>query len=511
MFSVALVFWGLGTQDLLTARVVSVLVGVLTLVGVYVYGRRRFSPAAGLLAAAGLAASPFWLSFARVAFTETDVYLACTVIWLLIAVDQLHSAPAVGRAAIVGVLLGLSLAAKATAFSLLPVVWYALRSGPHNPLENGKKPISTWMMIAVGCVIGVWITASLYMRTAVSPAASYRLLLVGWLAVLGWAVIDRQRPASRLGLAIFLTPLALFTFFVLPPEHFANPGILQALFTRAEHEMQWNLAFSAEAAGLHLLSIVFKSSPILGAALLIGPLAAGLQAKKRPELRVPLLAAGGYFGGLLLLPLAQTFYTIPILPVITLLAADQFLRLAQSVRKLARGAALAAALLAGMLLAADLVQCYPDYNLNGYQWLGARALAGRASVGYRSVVQTPSDGVEQAFLWLNENAKPGQVVRTYLLPWHIVQATAPNPSYTIVNGFSKEIMPNPDYVVVEINTMIRQSWWTDATQGELFTAPYDPIWLAQNYSLAYAVDRRFGIQMASVWEKNQAPSSPKIE
>jgi hypothetical protein len=121
-------------------------------------------------------------------------------------------------------------------------------------------------------------------------------------------------------------------------------------------------------------------------------------------------------------------------------------------------------------------------------------------VGYRSIIQTPSDGVEQVITWLNGHAQPGDRVRSYLLETHIIQAVAPHPAYQIENGFANP-KPNPDYVVVEINTQVRQSWWTDTSSGNVFRPPYDPEWLEENYQRMFTVRRAFGIEMASVWKK----------
>src|SRR5688572_7063504 len=69
MFTVAVVFHLLGTSSLLLARITTVLVGALTILGIFLYGKDRFTPATGLLAAGLLAINPFFLSFARLAFT----------------------------------------------------------------------------------------------------------------------------------------------------------------------------------------------------------------------------------------------------------------------------------------------------------------------------------------------------------------------------------------------------------------------------------------------------------
>jgi hypothetical protein len=156
-----------------------------------------------------------------------------------------------------------------------------------------------------------------------------------------------------------------------------------------------------------------------------------------------------------------------------------------------------------IMLVVDLVLCYPDYNLNGYQWLGNRILAGRPSIGYRSVVQTPSDGVEQVVDWLNGHARKGEIVRAYLLPWHIVQAEAPNPAYKLENGLQGKVTAEPDYVVVEINAQVRQSWWIRTSPDDVFRPLYDPAWLEDNYQKVFTVRRAFGIEMTSVYRKKE--------
>jgi len=442
MAVVALVYTLLHTSDLITARLVSCLVGGLTLIAVYVYCRQRYDHARGLLAAGLLATSPFFLSFARVAFTETDIYLACTLAWLLVCVTRFEDHPTLSRAAWVGVMLGLSLSAKFTALAIFPVVWYAVAQSK------------------------------------------------------SWSLGRRQCTTSLLYIVAFISGLAWLVFFVTPPEHLINPGILDSIAARFHHEMTFNPRFIIESVALHIFSIVFKSSPLIGVGLLLSPVIAVLGWRRR-VIRFPALLVLCYFGGLLSLPLAQTFYTIPVLPILAVFTADQYLKLL-SRRRLA---AIGLATLALALLAVDLYRCYPDYNLNGYQWLGSRQIAGRASIGYRSVVQTPSDGVEQSIAWLNDHARFNERVLAYLLPWHIVQAVAPHPVYRLDNGFQGTLFSNPDYVVVEINAQIPQSWWTNASAGIVFRDPYDSDWLNANYIKVFSVPRAFGIEMASVWRK----------
>lgn len=504
MFTVGLAYTLFGTTNLVVARAMSALAGALTLLGVFLYARKRFGDGAALLACALLATSPFFLSFARVAYTETDIYLACALIWLLIGLDRFAEQPNVGRAALVGVLLGLTLSAKFTALAFFPVAWYALYR-LHQPQPARQSSPSTKAMVAWTVWLAVLIVAGWYaanytppeQRTPAFRLGLYLVALAGWLAPLLWAARSRSNTAAIPALGGFITALSLLTFFILPPEHLTNPGILRALLWRVDHEMALNPAFIYEAGALHLLSIFFKSSPIIGAGLLAGTVAAFWQ-WRRPEVRPMLIAILLYFGGLIILPIAQTFYVIPLLPLLAILAADRFISLMRHRRR----PALALAVLAALGLSIDLALCYPDYNLNGYQYLGIRPLALRSSIGYRSVAQTTSDGVQQAVEWLNQNAGANDRVLAYLNEWHIVEAGTIGADYTIRPGFDAPLFPPPDYIVLHINAIVRQGWGNDNPTGELVLYPIDKTWLTQNYQQVFSVPRRFGIEMASVWQRN---------
>jgi len=62
-------------------------------------------------------------------------------------------------------------------------------------------------------------------------------------------------------------------------------------------------------------------------------------------------------------------------------------------------------------------------------------------------------------------------------------------------------LADPDYVVVEINAQVRQSWWIRSSPEEVFHPPYDSAWLESNYTKVFSVRRAFGIEMASVFRK----------
>ena len=249
----------------------------------------------------------------------------------------------------------------------------------------------------------------------------------------------------------------------------------------------------------------FKSSPLIGVGLLVSLVVTALQWKTKHKAKFLLLVVGFYFLGLVLLPLAQTFYMMPVLTVLAILGADQLLTLLSRHKTLV----VSISVLAVIGLSVDLALCYPDFNLNGYQWLGARYVGGRSTIGYRSVVQTTSDGVQQVAQWLNENAQPGDRVVAYIYPWHIFEAICPDPSFRIIRGEWDSVYTMPDYVIVHINQKIRQRWAiyftgeeNNAPAESVFWEPYDVGWLHTHYSKIATVPRAFGIEMASIWEKN---------
>jgi len=513
MALVALVYALLNTSDLITGRLVSVGVGLLTLAGLYIYCLRPLSRGAGLLACSLLATSPFFLSFARVAFTESDIYLACVFAWLLVCMDRLREQAVLGWAVLVGIILGIALSAKATALAVIPVIWLAVfqvRAAPTQRVpfqEKAKDVLAVVVLTLLLAVSSVILAASgLYQTHSRLRLLLFLVVLAGWLLVLAWAVWNRHRAITPLALCALLTSLALLTFLVLPPEHLTNPAILRALLNRFGNEVRYNPGFMLEAGALHILSIIFKSGPVIGVGMLVG-WAYAISRWRRQETCFPALLSLCYFAGLVLLPLAQTFYTVPLLPILATLMADLYLRIFARWR----AAAIGLAVLVVVLLGVDLNLCYPDYNLNGYQWLGLHQLAGRSSVGYRSVVQTPSDGVEQAITWLNANARPGDRVSAYVLEWHIVQAIAPNPVYQIENSLIRRSFLKPDFVVVHINYEIPQSWWGANLSGDVFRPPYDPAWLNTNYEKVFSVSRAFSIEMASVWRKKMKDTFTPIE
>lgn len=511
MFLVGLVYRLFGVSDLVTARGVSVVMGGFTLLGVYIYGQTHFRRGAGLLAAVLLAVSPFFLSFARVAFTESDVYLACALIWLLVAVTRLQEKPTVGHAAIAGLALAFSISSKATSVVIIPAIWIALYASQVAARRDetavptpGSHPVTTasllfwtgWavFVLCVGVYSGIRWSISTY--PTMIRLLHYGPVFLGWLILFIWVFRFRNHSASRIPLAFLLTGIGLLTFLIFPPEHLTNSGIIPSLFLRAGNEMSFSASFVAEIVALHSLSIIFKSTPLIGIGLLLGLFLSILQWRRVGLL--PLLILLSYTAGLMILPLTQTFYSIPLLPILSLLTAYQFTELWVHRRRIAYVLGFLTTVLWGL----EIAQCYPDYQLNGYQWVGQRVLAGRSSIGYRSVVVTSADGVQQAIEWLNANAEPGQVAQLYVGPWHIVRYVAPDPAYKMTNGFEDSLRSQPDYVVVHINELLLEANDRDDTpQGGVISYPFDRVLLTREYEKAFAVSRAFGIEMASVWKR----------
>jgi 4-amino-4-deoxy-L-arabinose transferase-like glycosyltransferase len=506
MFAVALIYALTGTDNLLIARFVSAVVGALTIVGVYVFCAREYDEKRGLLAAGILALSPFYLSFARTAFTETDVYVACAVAWLLVAVSNLRVKRTVGAAAIAALPLGLAVSAKFTAIFLFPaVVLYAI---------TWPERESTLEHVRVRDLFGIGVPAAIMFALAwfgwneinfaiaqendgLVAATHYLIAAVLWGAVFLWVVRRYSHTAPPRPLVVLVILVALTVFVMIPPAHLTNPDIVASLRDRFGREMGWNPGFMLEAIALHLSSVIFKSSPLVGLGLLAGLVASLLAWRRRPQVRFPSLVVIFYFLGLALLPIAQTFYMMPLLPILAVFAADQWFNLLSRKRR----AALFVGVAAAALLVADLILCYPDYNLNGYQWLGARYLAGRATIGYRSVVQTTSDGVQQAVVWVCENARRRERVVLYVHPWHIVWAACPDPEFRFVDGMWESVFSKPEFVVTHINHQIRQRWAGQSRGGGVFWQPYDVAWVETNYDKVFLVQRAFGLEMASVWQR----------
>jgi hypothetical protein len=511
MFIVALVFRLFGVSNLLLARYTTVLVGGLTLWGIFVYGKEQFTPTTGLLAAGILAINPFFLTFARMAFTESDVYVACALVWLLVALRRLEREPTLGWGLLSAILLSFAISSKAVALVLVPVVCVSFilnqiyppifkDQSRGNDLHNISAR-STWLLgfwTLLFALVGVLVSGRLNAEShsGILHLLNYGFICLGWFIALVWAIRNREAVTQPIALATFLAGFCLLTFLIIPPEHLTNSGIIKGVISRVDEEMTFSMGFMLELAALHTFILFLKSTPVLGFGLLAG-FVVSLTQWRRPELTTSLMIVAAYLAILLILPLGQTFYTIPLLPILSLLAADQLLRLWSKHRHIS----LALVTLGLIWWAVEMSGSYPDYHLNGYQWLGARPFLGRSSLGYRSIVYTPLDGVQQAMGWLNTHAKAGQIALLYAGPPYIIDTLAPDPAYAIIYGPKSNLDSKPDYVVVHMDSIIRQGEGSDTPQENIFEYPFDYGILQREYEKVFSVWRAFNLEMASVWKR----------
>ncbi len=493
------------------SRFVSCLFGVLTLLGVFVYGVRELNAAKGALACLLLATSPYFLAFSKVAMTEGDVFVTCFVVWSLVGLAGIRRSPRLGWAALTGVFVGLAWSSKISALALLPaaaVLLYGARARRQTTVPRPVR-VSYALLAAGGLAValgwayaGAQSVADLPAAYAAKPLAAaivhYALVCLAWGTALGVAYRHRRCEIGARAQLTLVCGFALTTFFAVPPVHTTNPAVVTALWTAfSDSNSSFSWAFVAEAAAFHFLVILLKPSLPIGLALWVSVAVAVGQWRRRPELRPLVVVLGFYFLFLIFkMPWAQTYYMLPLFPILTLLLADLCIefwpryRLATSV----------AGIFAGAALAVDLARTYPDFHLNGYQWVGERYLAGRSTIGYRSIVQTPSDGVEQVWCWVLEHVPPGERLVFYLLSTHIVYRFLEQAPFVSRYGFRDDVsIDEANYVVTTINSDIKHGWGVENPRGTIYRPQYDAEKLKREFRKVYSVKRAFGIEVATVW------------
>jgi len=511
----AVLFAVLGGPDLLAARAISALLGALTLIAVYLFGRRELDARKGILACALLATSPYFLGYARTAFSEGDIFVTCAFAWLLVCLARLRHARTLGWATATGVVLGAALASKISAVAALPVVfltvWIPARDESLVTEDADLRGWrgATWLACALwGTVLAGWVIGK---RLGDPPAlaflAGHALAVVAlWVALLATSVANGALRLGRGKLAAHTLAVGVLTFFVLPPMHTTNPDVVKQLFGAfLFSNLSSPAAFAFEAAVLHASVIAIKPGLVIGVAAWVSAITATLRVRARPALRLPLLLLGAYVLFLLRLPWAQTFYMMPALPVLMILLADQIVELFDRRRSLA----VALAAIMAVSLGADLVRCYPDFHLNGYQWIGARPWGGRPSIGSRSVVPIPTDGAEQALRFVATHAAPGDLVATFVRPEHIRDAVLSNPRFLVVDGLADaQILNRADWVVTTLGSEIRNGYGAD-DPDDVFALPYDDDLLRRRFTKVFGVERAFGLEVAAVWRSNESRAEPR--
>jgi 4-amino-4-deoxy-L-arabinose transferase-like glycosyltransferase len=514
MFSVAALQLVGAPLNLRTARVASVLVGALTLIGVFVFARIELDDRRGLLAALLLAVNPYFLAFAPLAFTEGDVFITCSATWALATFAWLWQRPVRVRALAAGIALGLALSSKFSALSLIPALTMAtwLRDDRRKRGSELLRDARPW--IGVGLILCAWIgfqaiaTGSVLpdLRTWIPepPRASLTRLALIFALLLAMASWSLRRPfASMSTAATLIQPviLAVATFFIIPPSHTTNGAIFSSLWRETlEAGGGFDIGLAVEIGLLHLSVLWIKPSLGIGTALIVGAGVALMRWRERPELRAPLLVIACYGGFLLSLPWGQVRHAMPLLPPLVLLASDALVGLLK--RRLRLGVTAAATM--ATLCAVDIMLCYPDLNLNGHQWLGTRYWGGRSTLGYRSIGHVGNDGIEQCTRWVAEHATAGESIATYSIARHIVDRTRPEGSDLrwIDGTLDRDALMDADWVITHLNDDIDAGYGLDDSSGEVFAYPlYDRRALMSNFEKVYTIERRFGIEVASVWRR----------
>ncbi len=508
-------------NPLFWSRAISVVLGVLTMAAIYVFCAKHFNRVVGVGACFVLATSPYYLAFSKIAMTEGDIYITCTTAWLLLCVVALRETASVKWVAATGVCLGLALASKASASALVLATVVSLllpnTEGRRDKLSDYVATLRLFHYLILMAATSVVVVAGwLYMGPgtieeiplAYGQLSDRRILvhylaaLLPWLTVLWIAFRDRDRIMNKWMQVTVVPGIAVTTFLLIPPVHTTNPAILAALvqqFIDSNSSFSWSFAW--EAFVFHTLVVFFKPSIIVGALVWISFITALWQSRYRPELRVPLLICVSYFSFVVLkMTWIQTYYMMTMFPIIALVIADQLYVLWQRYRV----TALVAIMGATVSVVVDIMRTHPDYHLNGYQWLGARYLAGRSTIGYRGIVHTPSDGVRQMLCWSVENIQVSERVVYYLVEEHILRPFMAEYPILMRNGTRKSVtIDEANYVLVHINATLDEGRETENPSGSVFRHNFDIDKLHRDFRKVYSLKRAFDIEVATIWYRKR--------
>lgn len=119
------------SDPLFAARLLSVLAGLATLIGVYLLGKKLFSKKVAILASIFVIAQPFLLFYDRLAIT--DSMLTAFGVWSFYTAYLLFQEPTIGKGMLLGTLWGGAMLTKPTG------AYYALLTPPFILLYKTKK------------------------------------------------------------------------------------------------------------------------------------------------------------------------------------------------------------------------------------------------------------------------------------------------------------------------------------------------------------------------------------
>jgi hypothetical protein len=234
MYVNAVAFAISGSDSLRTARIVSLIVGALAVVGTGLLGRRLFDAAVGAIAAVLIALSPYFLSFTRIAMTEGDVFFACAVVWTLWAFHRYLLKPTPTTWLVAAILLGLTLGAKTFAlwlFAALPILAIFER-GPSTDLAGTRPELRRLSIALIACAAAVPIVVVIAQFSSLAATIGWGVLVSIWLIAIACALMCRSLSRSRAVRLAGMFALAVTTWAALMPAHLVQAEIARCLGRR---------------------------------------------------------------------------------------------------------------------------------------------------------------------------------------------------------------------------------------------------------------------------------------
>ncbi|MBI3302332.1 MAG: glycosyltransferase family 39 protein [Deltaproteobacteria bacterium] len=428
MYVTAAVYACVG-ESLSVARLVSIVVGALTVVMTFVAGWRWFSRATGLLAAGLLTISPYFIGFSRTAMTEGDAFCPLTVLLVLLAFEAYLRRRDSQSLLILATTLGVALATKFYAVFFVPALIGCdlLQSGKEQGGKGDRcsrthRSLIAWIMaaaalefMAIGAAQGQRVNLSI----AIWAAGVLIALLAARLLILHQAV---RWPATVGWLAIL--PVAATVCLAAFPEHVIQPAVARALLWRLFH---WDntqpLSLFVDHARLYSGIVLLKLGVPLGLLSVAALVWACLRAIRDLVMRRVVAAFAVYTILLTTLPLRQTFYLMSVYPLLVLMLAGFIVQVTHALRDrvVVRRLWITIVATSHLWLIWGDVHVYPDFGLYGYETIGDRWL-GDESRGYRNVIQMTNDGTEDALRWLVDHVPTGARVVSYLGDDHVIDA-----------------------------------------------------------------------------------------
>lgn len=153
-------------------------------------------------------------------------------------------------------------------------------------------------------------------------------------------------------------------------------------------------------------------------------------------------------------------------------------------------------------LAVETVRAFPHYQLYGHRLVGTRWL-GAESRGYRNLIQTSSNGVQELMRWCRDHAPAGSSIVSFLWEDHMI-ADEPRIRLTRRGIRLDQAAPPPpppieeaDFVLLHINNVLGY--------GDLppDTPPLDV--LAREFRIVHRVVRD-GMEVGWVYSRAAAPT-----